>query len=100
MEIEKIIQQEFEKNKPEVNINDKNNVFIVCRITKQEALSGGIKKIKYNQICENGKKEKNIIDVKIPKGIQNNQKIIIYNNGNYVKNENKMSHLIIKIEIK
>lgn len=90
----------FWGNEKTANVNDKNNIFLKCLVTNKEALNGCVKKVKYNQICENGKKQKNIISVKIPKGIQNNQRIIIHNNGNYVKAENRMSDLIIKVEIK
>ena len=96
----KIFEEEFKKNAKKVNINDKNNIFLKCLITDQEALNGCIKKIKYNPIDENGKKNENTLDVKIPKGIQNNQSIVYYNEGNYIKELKTRSNIIIEIEIK
>ena len=89
----------FEKNKNDIDLNDKNNIFIKCKISKQEALKGCNKKIKFKQICENGKKEKNMINLKIPKGIQNNQSIILYNQGNYIKEKDKISNIIVNVKI-
>lgn len=95
---EKEIFNSFEKGK--IDINNPNNIFLKCKISKQEALNGCIKKIKYNQIDENGEENKNTIDVKIPKEIKNNQSIICYNQGNYIKELETRSNIIIKIEIK
>ena len=62
-------------------------------------MDGCTKKIKYNYIREDGKKENNIINVKIPKGIQKGQSIIFYGDGNYIKELDKRSNIIIKVEI-
>lgn len=97
--IGKIFEEEFKRNAKEFNINDENNIFLKCKISKQEALNGCTKKIKYKQICEDGKERQNMIDLKIPNAIQNNQSIVLYNNGNYIKEKNQMSNVIIKIEI-
>ena len=94
-----MFQNIFEKNKQEF-LEDEDNVFLECKISKQEALNGCIKKVKYNQISENGKKQKNMLNVKVPKEIENNQKIIIYNKGNYIEQKNKWSNVIITIYIK
>ena len=91
----------FEKNfKKNIDLNDKNNVFFKCKILEEEALNGCTKKINYNYIREDGKKENNIINVKIPKGIQKGQSIIFYGDGNYIKELDKRSNIIIKVEIK
>ena len=87
----------FDKGK--VEINDKNNIFLKCQISEQEALNGCTKKIQFMQICENGKTESNELDVKIPKGIKKDSSIILYNQGNYIKELNKRSNIIIKIEV-
>ncbi len=99
-DFEKVFEENFNIVKKDVDLNDKNNIFLKCKISEQEALNGCTKEIKYKQICEDGKKENNIINVKIPKGIQKGQSIILYNNGNYVTEKNQMGNVIIKIEIK
>lgn len=88
----------FDKGK--IDLNDKNNIFLKCKISEQEAINGCNKKIKFIQICENGKKKATEIDVKIPKGIKKDSSIILYNQGNYIKELNKKSNIIIGIEIK
>ena len=95
-----MLQNIFDKNKKEIYIEDENNVFLECKISKNEALNGCTKKIKYNQIFENGKKHKNTLDVKIPKGIKSNEKIILYNKGNYIESKHKRSSVVITINIK
>ena len=99
-DFEKVFEENFNMDVKNVDLNDKNNVFLKCKISEQEALDGCTKKIKYNYICENGKKENNIINVKIPKGIQKGQSIIVYGDGNYIKKLDKRSNIIIKVEIK
>ena len=69
-------------------------------ISEHEALNGCTKKIKFMQVCENGKAEPTEMNVKIPKEIQKGQSIILYNQGNYIKELNKRSNIIIEIEIK
>ncbi len=95
---EEEIFKRFEKGK--VDINNPNNIFLKCQISKQEALDGCTKQVKYKQTDENEKENKNIIDVKIPKGIQKGQSIIYYNQGNYIKELETRSNIIIEIEIK
>ena len=98
--VNELFQTIFDKNEQESCLEDENNIFLECKISKNEAINGCTKKIKYNQISENGKKQKNIINVKIPKEIKNNQKIIIYNKGNYMEQKNKWSSVVITINIK
>ena len=93
------LEKNFNMNEKDIDLNDKNNIFLKCLVTHQEALNGCTKKIKYNYICEDGKKKNNIINVKIPKEIQKGQSIVIYGNGNYIKELDKRSNIIIKIEI-
>ena len=96
----KVFEENLKKDIKNIDLNDKNNIFLKCKISEKEALDGCTKKIKYNYICENGKKENNIINVKIPKGIQKDQSIILYGDGNYIKELDKRSNIIIKVEIK
>ena len=99
-DFENCFEEIFNKSMKEVDLNDENNIFLKCKITDQEALNGCTKKIKYKHICEDGTRKNNILNVKIPKGIQDNQKIIFHNEGNYLNSENKKSHLIINVKIK
>ena len=99
-DFEEVFEENFKKDIKNIDLNDKNNVFLKCKISEQEALDGCTKKIKYNCIREDGKKENNIINVKIPKGIQKDQSIVIYGDGNYIKELDKRSNIIIKVEIK
>lgn len=98
---EKMHLEELEKifNKDNIDLNNKNNIFLKFQISEQEARDGCTKKIKFMQICENGKKEPNEIDVEIPKGIKNASSIVCYGQGNYIKEQNKRSNVIIKVEI-
>ena len=107
MEIKNEIEETFEKmNLEELkkvfdkDKDDLNDIFLKCQISEQEAINGCTKKIKFMQICENGKTEPTEMDVKIPKGIQKGQSIILYNQGNYIKELKKRSNMIIEIQIK
>ena len=99
---EKMNLEELKKifDKDKVDLNDKNNIFLKCQISKKEALTGCTKKIKFLQVSENGKAKTTEMDVKIPKGIQKGQSIVYYNQGNYIKELNKRGNIIIGIEIK
>lgn len=82
------------------NINDKNNIILKCKITEKEALNGCMKKIKYKQLNSEGKQELNTINLKIPQNIKDGQKIILYNDGNYIKEKDSMSKVIVEIKVK
>ena len=92
------LQKEFQEGRKEFKIEDKRNVFVQCKITKDEANKGCMKKIRYNRISTNQIKELNEIFTKIPKGTELGQSIVIYGEGNYVKELNKNSDLIIEIK--
>lgn len=91
------LQSDFQKG--EFNIEDERNVFVECKITEEELTKGSTKIIKYNQINEVGKKKENEILLKIPQNIKEGQKIILHNQGNYIKEENKWSHLIVEMSV-
>ena len=80
------------------NVEDKKNIFLQCKITKEEANKGCIKKLKYTRKNELNKKERNVISLKIPSNIKETHKIIIYNEGNYI-GKNTRSNLVIDIKI-
>lgn len=92
------LQEIFQKGRNEFKIEDKRNVFVQCRITEDEVKKGPMKKIKYKRINENGNKETNEILIKIPEGINVGQSIVIYGEGNYVKELDKSSDLIVEIK--
>lgn len=91
------LQKEFQEERNEFKIEDKRNIFVQCKITKDEANKGCIRKIRYNRITTKETTESNEIFTKIPKGTKVGQNIVIYGEGNYVKELNKNSDLIIEI---
>lgn len=82
------------------NFNDKNNVFIKCKLNPNELKNGCTKNIKYKFRDKNNRNIIKRIEVKIPKNIQEGQKIIIYGCGNYIKERNQYSNLVINIVMK
>ena len=91
------LQEIFQKERDTFKVEDKRNVFVKCSITKDEINKGRMKKIKYKRINETGKKEQNEILIKIPEDIKVGQSIIMFGQGNYIKELDKNSNLIIKI---
>lgn len=69
----------------EIAINEKNNIYVKCNITRKEAVTGCIKTIKTKQ---------KQIQVKIPAGIVYGQQLILKGAGN------GYSNLIVSIIIK
>lgn len=88
------LENKYYKN----NVNDKNNIIKQCEISKEEALFGCSKNIKYTSINSKGEREVNQINIEIPKDIEDEQSIILYNCGNYIKEENRRSDLVVKIK--
>ena len=67
----------------------------------QYELKNGCKKIiKYKFRNKANKKITKKLEVKIPKDIKEEQKIIIHESGNYIKEKNKYSDLVINILMK
>lgn len=87
------------KNKQKSDATSKDNIYIDCKITEEEAKCGCSKIIKYSRINKDNKKVKNVITINIPKEIENGQNIVLCNEGNYLENE-KYSNLVISINIK
>lgn len=94
------LQKIFQEESSQFNIDDKRNIFVQCKIKENSINKEYIKKIKYNRVNKNGKKEVNEILVKIPIGIEAGQSIILYGKGNYIKELNKNSNLIVQIKLK
>jgi hypothetical protein len=99
-DIEEIFKAFGKKDLTETDINDKNNIFLKCKISKEESVNGCNKEIEYKVIEQNGEKRKNKIKVNIPKNIQDESNIILRGAGNYIKNQDKRSNLVIKVKIK
>ena len=76
----------MKQHQTETDIHSKDNIYVECKVKKEEVTRGCTKSIKINRINQNGNKEKNIIQVKIPSNIENGQHIVIRENGNYINN--------------
>lgn len=88
----------MKQNQTETDIHDKDNIYVECKVKKEEVTRGCIKPIKVTRIDQNGNKEKNIIQLKIPSNIENGQHIVIKENGNYINNS--YSDLVVKVILK
>ncbi len=88
----------MKQHQTETDINDKDNIYVKCKISRKEARTGCTRTVKISRINESGDKEHNIIQVKIPPEIENEQYIILKCEGNYVNN--RYSDLIIKVIIR
>lgn len=88
----------FENYKPDSE--NENNVYVKCKLTKEEIKNGCTKNIKYKVLDEKGKKKSKSISIKIPKQISTEQKIVITECGNYVPKDRKFSNLVITVETK
>lgn len=82
----------------QTDIHSKDNIYLECKVKKEEVTRGCTIPIKVNRINDKENKEKNIIQVKIPSNIENGQYIVIRENGNYINN--RYSDLIIKVRLK
>lgn len=86
----------FFETQPSNNYNDENNIFINCKLNKNECK----KIIKYKRKEKNNKRTFKKIEVKIPSDIKEEQKIIIHGCGNYIKEKDNYSDLVINILVK
>lgn len=99
MSLSEIFEEFFEKSN-KANLDDKNNVFLTYKLSKEEALNGCEKEIKYKYINEEDKKITRKQKIKFPKNIKDGQNIAIIQNGNYIKELNKYSDLIITVTVR
>lgn len=88
----------FENYKPDSE--NENNVYVKCKLTKEEIKNGCTKNIRYKFLDEKGNKKSKSISIKIPKQIPTKQKIVITECGNYVPKDRKFSNLVITVETK
>lgn len=94
------IFEAFFGTKVKTDYNDKSNVFINCKLNKNEIKNGCTKIVKYKAMERNNKVIVKKIEIKISTNIKEGQKIIIRECGNYINEKNKYSDLIINILVK
>lgn len=97
-ELEKIFKAIFNKEEC-TEYKDKNNVFINCKLNKNNLKNGCTKVIKYKSKNKYNKIITRKIKVKFPPGISKGQKVIIKGCGNYKKESNSYSNLVINVDI-
>lgn len=88
----------MKQHQTETDINNKDNIYVKCKISRKDSITGCTRTVKISRINENGSIANNIIEVRIPSGIENGQHIILKCAGNYVNN--RYSDLIIKVIIR
>lgn len=93
------LKKEFE-NVGKIDINDESNVFLKCKISKEDSQRGVEQWVKYKSINENGEKVERKVFIKIPSGIESGSQIVCYSEGNYIKEKGIYSNLIVNIEVK
>ena len=87
-------------NNIDVDIKSKDNIFVNCKLKLNEAQNGCVKKLKIKRLINCNKVVKEQINVRFPAGIKNMQSIVLKQRGNYIKNKQKYSDLIITVNIK
>lgn len=60
----------MQQHQTETDIHSKDNIYLECKVKKEEVARGCTIPIKVNRINDKGNKEKNIIQVKIPSNIE------------------------------
>lgn len=98
-DLEKISKKSFFK---EVNHNNPNNIYVMCKLNKKEMERGCTKIIRYSitRFCKQTNKEKREnrkIKVKVPRNIKDDQQILIKEAGNQTRQNMQLGDLIIKI---
>lgn len=91
------IFEAFFHEEKKLDYKDKNNVFINYKLNKEDLKNGCTKIIKYKSKDKYNKIIARKIEVKFPPCISEGQKIIISGCGNYKKENNSYSNLIITI---
>lgn len=94
------IFDDFFKNKSEADTTSPTNVYATIKVKKEEALNDCFKKVSAKRINAHGKLEKFKTIVKIPEGIEDEQKIVLLSEGNWLKNKKLRSNLVITVIVK
>ncbi len=92
-----IFSEFFNNNKTEDIFNNPNNIYVTCKIKKDEANTGCKKIIKIKR-REDDKIKKVNIHIKIPQYIKSEQQILLRGEGN--RNNNYIGNLVVKIIVK
>lgn len=93
-----IFSEFFYKNKTEDILNNPNNIYIICRIKKDEANTGCEKFVKIRRIREDNTIIKERLKIKIPRDIKSEQQIILRGEGN--RKNGIIGNLVVKIIVK
>lgn len=88
----------FKNNDTESIMNNPNNIYVTCKIKKDEANKGCTKDIRIKRIKQDDKIKKINIHIKIPQNIKSEQQIILKGEGN--RNNNCIGNLVVKIIVK
>ena len=97
-DIGEIFEEYFKDFKTENAMNNPNNIYVTCKIKKDEANNGCKKYIKLKRKEKDKTIKKENIPVEIPKNIKSNQYIILHGEGN--RDENNIGNLFVKIIVK
>ena len=93
------IFEEFFKNSKTENVMDNpNNIYVTCKIKKDEAIKGCKKNIRIKRKLEDETIKKENIHIQIPNNIKNEQQIILRGEGN--RNNSIIGNLVVKIIVK
>ena len=93
------IFEEFFKNSRTENVMDNpNNIYVTCKIKKDEAIKGCKKDIRIKRKLEDETIKKENIHIQIPNNIKNEQQIILRGEGN--RNNGIIGNLVVKIIVK
>ena len=89
-------KEPIKEDKKETQPEKGENIYTEITATLTEAFFGAVKEITFRTVDGGNKK----IDVKIPAGIRNNERIRLINQGKEGKNGGRNGDLLIKIKIK
>ena len=90
-----IFQEFFKDSKTENVMDNPNNIYVTCKIKKEDAIKGCKKYIKIKRKLEDETIKKENIHLKIPNNIKSKQQIILKGEGN--RNNGVIGNLVVKI---
>ena len=97
IDLEEIIGKHIKEKSTKELLLSENNIYVKCKITKEEALTGCNKEVENKDIEE---KKYNKITVKIPPKIKDGNIIIVRNSGSITRKNKEEGNLIVEIVIK
>lgn len=93
-----IFQEFFKDSKTENVMDNPNNIYVTCKIKKDEAIKGCEEDIKIKRKLEDETIKKENIHLQIPNNIKSGQQIILRGEGN--RNNSIIGNLVVKIIVK